>query len=55
VVLGIIGFPNVVLVVDCVADGACGSLPAEAGLVFLGCLTVGLVVLAVAFVLSARG
>src|SRR2546426_2314315 len=55
VVLGIIGILNVVLVADCVADGACGSLPSEAGPVFLGCFIAGIVLLAVAFGLSARG
>src|SRR3989454_6158238 len=55
VVLGIIGILNVVLVADCVADGACGSLPSEAGPVFLGCFRAGSVLLAVAFGLSARG
>ena len=55
VVLGIIGILNVVLVADCVADGACGSLPSEAGPVFLGCFVAGIVLLAVAFGLSARG
>jgi len=55
VVLGIIGILNVVLVADCGADGACGSLPSEAGPVFLGCFIAGIVLLAVAFGLSARG
>src|SRR5213594_5193700 len=50
-----IGILNVVLVADCVADGACGSLPSEAGPVFLGCFIAGIVLLAVAFGLSARG
>jgi len=55
VVLGIIGILNVVLVADCGGDGACGSLPSEAGPVFLGCFIAGIVLLAVAFGLSARG
>src|SRR2546427_9371921 len=55
VVLGIIGILNVVLVADCGADGACGSLPSEAGPVFLGCFIAGIVLLAGALGFSARG
>jgi hypothetical protein len=55
VVVGIIGSLIVVSVANCVAGGACASLPAEARPALLLCLMAGLVLLAVAFGLSARG